>query len=509
MRPFEYPYANFHELNLDWILRQLQEFDWRISDIDQKIIDAVNEKFSDDEIKQLIADSLYSVYPPLSVYGKDEGDITESLQKACADENIKGVVVHAGNFFISNPIVINRSNFVILAHGAKIKALPLFNGRMFDIYPVNSDVDNVYIVGAEIDGNRESRTSQGYGNSASIMIRSSAAYYVHDIVIKDCKIYNSLGNAIHIDGYTVNYKPVRAAYNIGIINCDIANANGGGVVQSGINSIVENTKINNVHLECITVDNGCKNNVIRNCELSNNIGGSGIIGIDDSENCTIENNIIYNSTGTASPYGISVNNNTGSNKELRICGNTIKNCNAAGIRFKQRGTYDAFDKAEICNNMFENNTKDIIIPDINSRLELQNNIYDEGVEYEAINPFSALKNIVPDWPIVFTNRSEISNLATENMTISGNRIIISDTQVTFSARGTLNATSTGALNIINFNVRMAAYDDYLGGRAEANNLPITTQVLGDGTLNVFPSESPIGGQAGKVIRIMTKLYRRI
>lgn len=78
----QFPYANFHELNLDWLLQIVKEIAGKVDslegDIDQAIIDAINNGEFDSIIDQILLGqklSIYDTFADIPTSDLEEGDI--------------------------------------------------------------------------------------------------------------------------------------------------------------------------------------------------------------------------------------------------------------------------------------------------------------------------------------------------------------------------------------------------------------------------------------------------
>ena len=57
----QFPYTNFHELNLDWVIQKVQDFDAQLQNIDAQITNIVQEYLQNVEMNALYVEATESI----------------------------------------------------------------------------------------------------------------------------------------------------------------------------------------------------------------------------------------------------------------------------------------------------------------------------------------------------------------------------------------------------------------------------------------------------------------
>lgn len=57
----QFPYTNFHELNLDWVIQKIQDFDAQLQNIDVQITNIVQEYLQNVEMNALYIPATKSI----------------------------------------------------------------------------------------------------------------------------------------------------------------------------------------------------------------------------------------------------------------------------------------------------------------------------------------------------------------------------------------------------------------------------------------------------------------
>lgn len=251
----QFPYSNFHEINLDWIIRQVKEvketLDNFIIDTTNIIVDTVNQwlvdhpeatttvqdgsltaaKFTETLKIQTIKD-----YVTPQMYGaKADGvtDDTSAIQLAI-DNNQGGTVVFPhGEYRISAPLKTYRSKDrftnLILATDAVIKPLDYVD-YIFDIggydesFPFEVGYKK-YISGGTLDAN-------SMVNIANIMIRSE----VKDVDLSDMVIL-TYGNSALILGDSTGTSQDAYIHHVTMENERHTHTGDGFIINSSDNNI--------------------------------------------------------------------------------------------------------------------------------------------------------------------------------------------------------------------------------------------------------------------------------
>lgn len=198
MWPFRYPYTNFHELNLDWILAEIN-----------KLPDMVR-----DEVRIAVANIKPSVDGAPGLYfSANYTDLQESVDAAYGSGF---VILNAGTYIVHKPVV-NRGVTIIGvgANLAQIQAANDFVGEnVLTVKPDNgSDISGLQLCGFMVNGNTVANginIDSSHGTNAngiifdSLDIRNCITYSIKSVntvnvqgipangVIRNCKIWQKL-----------------------------------------------------------------------------------------------------------------------------------------------------------------------------------------------------------------------------------------------------------------------------------------------------------------------------
>lgn len=179
-----FPYSDFHSLNLDWILNTLKNFGVIIDDIPDMIDKAVKDAISDERLTELILnivkDYMINVkFPPNGITpAKGDGTTDDAVAiQGCIDyaESIGGgcVFLPSGKYLTSG---LNLKNNVGL-NGMQGASLVLKGGS--DIPLITSVANNVFLSGMTLDCNSEVQV-----NDINTLVFSGDNCRLKDLIIK-------------------------------------------------------------------------------------------------------------------------------------------------------------------------------------------------------------------------------------------------------------------------------------------------------------------------------------
>lgn len=254
--------------------------------------------------------------------GDGVNDDTAAIQAALND-SCGYVYIPDGTYMIdadndkSAGIKPNSNQTIILSKKATLKAITTSNDH-YSIININ-DVDNVYICGGKVEGEKDTHTGTGGEWGTGVFINSGEnitiedveisgcwgdAIWLHypstatpsknvkvlncvlhdcrrqgisvvggeDVTIRDCEIYNIRGIAPQ---YGIDIEPdgsVRHAINITIDNCYIHDNGVGSIVVAGVTNEIRNVNIVNCTLEDINFQGAITDGVFtggKECKVSN------------------------------------------------------------------------------------------------------------------------------------------------------------------------------------------------------------------------------------------------
>ncbi len=135
MWPFKYPYTNFHELNLDWILDRVKYLSNKVDKIPAEVQNEVNKQtsniFKDENLEKLASEALNKQILFSDAFGisEDAEDNSENVRRFLQtgiDEN-KPCAFRPGKYVCNSPVVLNfntnyngKNNSVLYGNGATI-----------------------------------------------------------------------------------------------------------------------------------------------------------------------------------------------------------------------------------------------------------------------------------------------------------------------------------------------------------------------------------------------------
>ena len=289
-----------------------------------------------------------------------------SALDAAGDGDI--VFIPEGEYIVSGRIYVKKSNITIVGEvkNGEIKTIIKCkddSGNNWSVFLIQttdsiaSKLSNITIKNLIINGNREHRdTEDNYGSGTGISIlRSNSDYEISNILISNVIMNDIPGPSIQIAGKRINHDINVSDYDdvdrrstderyyvdgVTIENCELNNSKIGVSQNTAKNVYIFNNKIEKSLHENITIDLSddciCEGNV-----LGEYYGGCGSIGVDNSLNTIIRNNIINNTNTTAGELfnsGITINSKSGISKNIIIEGNIIENANY-GIFLKDHRGY--------------------------------------------------------------------------------------------------------------------------------------------------------------------------
>lgn len=186
-----YPYTDFHELNLDWFLQRFKELENEWNNINVSLRQWLEEKMQQWLDDGTIADYLNNIYIVDDYIGPDDEDDTAGIQR-CITQHPNSIIMFKGNktYEISDTINLygNQGGQLVIFGGAFIKwtGETDYNKIMVDVNTNIGEESRCHIFGGTFNGNDR----VGYG------IRSVQFH----TIIDGCKVMN-----VTKAGYTIGY----------------------------------------------------------------------------------------------------------------------------------------------------------------------------------------------------------------------------------------------------------------------------------------------------------------
>lgn len=159
-----FPYTNFHDLNLDWILRIVKKMDGVMDNLDDTIHNIVQEELDNINLEKIVLDmvtkyglAINVVAPPNELEPADpngEHDSTNTIQ-GCIDYANSiggGVVFFPSGRYLTGSLTL-KNNVSLVGFDQYTTRITLKGGATAPL--ISGDVQNCYIGGLTLDGNAE------------------------------------------------------------------------------------------------------------------------------------------------------------------------------------------------------------------------------------------------------------------------------------------------------------------------------------------------------------------
>ena len=279
----QFPYANFHELNLDWILKVVKAMEplpaevealrhYIENNFDEAVQEAFDQAVQDGTLSSLLAQELIFVTPQMyGAAGDGVTDDTDAIQAAIDSGNPvifpkASYLVHAINNYDS-AIAVKTGSFIIFQDATIVLAATAT--PTYEILNVSDATDVTIIGNATIRGDRDIHMGSTGEHGMGLNIWQSERVYVDGLYIEKCwgdGVYiNKSKNVTVRNVQAVNNRrnnvSIIAGENILLEKCDVSNANGTNP-QAGIG------------VEANNATDPLTNCVIRDCTSSGNVGAS-------------------------------------------------------------------------------------------------------------------------------------------------------------------------------------------------------------------------------------------
>jgi hypothetical protein len=323
-------------------------------------------------------------------------DDTQAFIDALADTDYNGIEIPSGTYLITSMINITRDNSKILSNGGIIKTV----SNDFSIFSVKAK--NVTIDGLTFDDATQTDSTTRSCIICYLDNTDLGPVWDANLLITNCNFINCKRRCINLSSYIsteeIPYTVLSRIANVTISNCRCTGTTRIFVCQSGVwhTNILGNVFSGTTFDEVITVDNGSGYCIISGNDFHGNVGGTGMIGVDQSNHVVISNNIFRCDNDI--PI-ISMNGHTGTNSSYTISDNAfigLANKTKPNIYIPENGVgnVSAWDGGTIANNTFTNGIP-ISIGNIQNKLILNGNRY--RALLPVIKDYSKLYNIVTDY----------------------------------------------------------------------------------------------------------------
>ena len=299
-----FPYTNFHELNLDWILQKMREMGIVVDNIPKTVSSEVEKQLEDANLNQIVYNALTTYGLVINVKAPPEGltpavgdGVTNDTAaiKACLEyavENTNKIVFFpSGSYIISDTLDIDDDGICLLGFD-KYNTILSYAGNTDVCIEIPNNIDKTQISGLTIKGST---------TAIDDVIAINGANRVHDFAIKDCIIQNvSTGVSLSARSTTdeirienVTFKNIETGIEL-IRDCKLF------INNVDMPSTINNTEsraididANNAILNNISITGAFANGIILN---GNNCRFDGVItnaGVPYTDNGTNNNFIIF------------------------------------------------------------------------------------------------------------------------------------------------------------------------------------------------------------------------
>ena len=265
----QFPYPDYHNLNLDWILQKIKEFGVTIDGLDEYIEQKIKEGLDALGLEQIVIDILSKYAYAINVKTPPNGLLPASGNGTTNDyATIQGCIDYASSigggvvFFPYGKYLTNslsmRSNVSILGFDQYSTELILSGGANKPL--LSGTIDNVSISGLTLNAKQSSQV-----NNIDGIELLGHHINLENVIAEDC--YTSIN--IEKNGTSIVIKNVIC--NIASDACLRVGGTNGGLLVDGLDMTGLSTNLGGAYL--VTDSNG---DIYRNI----NIHGTGALGID-------------------------------------------------------------------------------------------------------------------------------------------------------------------------------------------------------------------------------------
>lgn len=265
----QFPYPDYHNLNLDWILQKIKEFGVTIEGLDEYIEQKIKEGLDALGLEQIVIDILSKYAYAINVKTPPNGLLPASGNGTTNDyATIQGCIDYASSigggvvFFPYGKYLTNslsmRSNVSILGFDQYSTELILSGGANKPL--LSGTIDNVSISGLTLNAKQSSQV-----NNIDAIELLGHHINIENVIAEDC--YTSIN--IEKNGTSIVIKNVIC--NIASDACLRVGGTNGGLMVDGLEMTGLSTNLGVAYI--VTDSNG---DIYRNI----NIHGTGALGID-------------------------------------------------------------------------------------------------------------------------------------------------------------------------------------------------------------------------------------
>ena len=493
----QFPYPDYHNLNLDWILQKIKEFGVTIDGLDEYIEQKIKEGLDALGLEQIVIDILSKYAYAINVKTPPNGLLPASGNGTTNDyATIQGCIDYASSigggvvFFPYGKYLTNslsmRSNVSLLGFDQYSTELILSGGANKPL--LSGTIDNVSISGLTLNAKQISQV-----NNIDAIELLGHHINLENVIAEDC--YTSIN--IEKNGTSIVIKNVIC--NIASDACLRVGGTNGGLLVDGLDMTGLSANLGAAYIVSDSNDD-----VYRNI----NIHGAGEIGIDVSGS---GNYFDGNISGVTKDYDDSIGDNTfnlfGKTRFENLTGEVVVNANAFSQTAESGIERQGANISDNAVNTYTINAKDVVLNPTNpltykTPTELDRNFKSVEMKDSAGETY---KLLVYKAPIVGYNVFDtLSDAVTSNLPVG----------TTFQTLGYLSKNDGGGLQYI---VTTGGTVD--GGSIVAYGTNTATAIMPDGVYPEYFGVSPtnttqwnnylnyVNTTLGKYFRLYSKVYR--
>lgn len=347
----QFPYPDYHNLNLDWILQKIKEFGVTIDGLDEYIEQKIKEGLDALGLEQIVIDILSKYAYAINVKTPPNGLLPASGNGTTNDyATIQGCIDYASSigggvvFFPYGKYLTNslsmRSNVSILGFDQYSTELILSGGANKPL--LSGTIDNVSISGLTLNAKQSSQV-----NNIDAIELLGHHINIENVIAEDC--YTSIN--IEKNGTSIVIKNVIC--NIASEACLRVSGTNGGLLVDGLDMTGLSTNLGTAYI--VTDSNG---DIYRNI----NIHGTGAIGIDVSGS---GNYFDGNISGVTKDCDDSIGDNTfnlfGKTRFENLTGEVVVNANAFSQTAQSGIERQGANISDNAVNTYTINAKDVVL----------------------------------------------------------------------------------------------------------------------------------------------------
>ena len=367
-----FPYSNFHEINLDWLLQAMKNLDASVReymavnkvgyggvwDIEKQypaytVVSDGNHSYislkpvpagvaiDNEDYWQLLADLDPRIAPLIEEvdilregffnvknFGAVGDGVTDDTAAVKTALSYGGAYFPAGTYRLTSSVDI-PSNRKIWGVG---KIYSDHAGVCFRLYTGDSAtfIKNVIFDGLEMYSNKSKTNTTAISIVQAVTVSGSNIF---NVAVRNMYIHGFTLRGVNTFGGGPGTKLTHGYPFITIENCILEDIGEIALCNSGVTVHIRGCRISHAGIdEAITVDNGCLFSEVSGCKIISSGGGAAALSFDETDDLVITNNYIqYN--GSRDLPAISFNCNSGNCDNVFVANNYFRTTGSADCKF--------------------------------------------------------------------------------------------------------------------------------------------------------------------------------